>query len=111
MPYGLPDHVIEKLKAVFTADPRVQKVWLYGSRALGKERTGSDIDLCIEGQALRVDDLFAIEVRIDDLLLPWKVDLSLMHKIDSPALLEHIQRAGIDLLKAHRDEGASQQTA
>ena len=33
--------------------------------------------------------------RIDDLLLPWKVDLSLRHKIDNPDLLAHIDRVGV----------------
>ena len=99
MPFGLPDHAVRQLGELFGGDPRIQAVWLYGSRALGRERPGSDIDLCIEGPVLGLDDLYALENRIDDLLLPWKVDLSLMHKIDNPALLDHIRRVGLDLLK------------
>ena len=103
MPYGLPDHALRQLGTIFCGDPRIHAVWLYGSRALGRERPGSDIDLCIEGPALQLDDLYALENRIDDLLLPWKVDLSLMHKIDNPALLEHIRRVGVNLLKTQND--------
>jgi hypothetical protein len=44
-------------------------------------------------------DLFEIENRVDDLLLPWKVDLSFRHKIDNPALLGHIDRVGVEFFK------------
>ncbi len=102
MPFGLPDHAVRQLGDLFASDARIHAVWLYGSRALGRERPGSDIDLCIEGPALGLDDLYALENRINDLLLPWKVDLSLMHKIDNPALLDHIRRVGLDLLKTRK---------
>jgi uncharacterized protein len=42
-------------------------------------------------------ELLKIENEIDDLLLPYKVDLSLFHQIDNPSLIEHIQRVGIYL--------------
>ena len=98
MSFGLPSAVIDKLVDIFREDARIQNVWLYGSRALGRESASSDIDLCIKGNALQLNDLFAIEMRIDDLLLPWKVDLALKHLINNPELLEHIRRVGIDLL-------------
>ena len=99
MAFGLPEHAIRQLGAIFAGDARIHAVWLYGSRATGRERANSDIDLCIEGPTLGLADIYALESRIDDLLLPWKADLSLMHKIDNPALLDHIRRTGLDLLK------------
>lgn len=95
IPHGLPAYSVDQLREVFRAWPQIDRVILYGSRAKGSYRTGSDIDLCILGETLSLPDLLAIESRIDDLLLPWKVDLSLFHKIDNPALLEHIQRVGV----------------
>jgi len=44
---------------------------------------------------LGLTELLSIENRIDDLLLPWKFDLSLLHQIDNPALLNHIRRVGV----------------
>jgi hypothetical protein len=38
--------------------------------------------------------LFKIENEIDDLLLPYKIDLSIFHKIENHQLLEHIKRIG-----------------
>ncbi|MCO6439712.1 MAG: nucleotidyltransferase domain-containing protein [Nitrococcus mobilis] len=99
-PYGLPPHVLEQLKAVFRAWPRIERVILYGSRAKGNYRKGSDIDLCLEGQALEVADLLKLDAQIDDLLLPWKFDLSLRQMIDNPNLLAHIERVGVPIYSA-----------
>ena len=99
MLFGLPNSAVQKLKQVFEGDSRIVQVWLYGSRATGKQRLASDIDLCIEGTGLRLNDLHALEGVIDDLHLPWKVDLSLKHQIDNPALLKHISDVGINFLK------------
>jgi len=91
---GLPQHATEKICGIFREYPAIRRVILYGSRAMGTYCSGSDIDLCIEGESLGLSELLAIENRIDDLLLPWKVDLCLRHSIDNAALLEHIQRVG-----------------
>jgi len=98
MPYGLPAEALDRLVHLLREDPRIHKAWLYGSRALGTEKSASDIDLSLEAPSLAFSDLAAIEMRIDDLLLPWKVDLSLMHQLDDPSLLANIRRTGIDLL-------------
>lgn len=100
MLFGLPDIEVKKLQQVFENDKRVSQVWLYGSRATGKQKAASDIDLCIEGAQLSLADLHSFEDRIDDLFLPWKVDLSLKHQIDNPALIQHIENVGIGFLTA-----------
>lgn len=101
LPYGLPNHVVDALIELFKQHPHIEQVKLYGSRAKGNYRPGSDIDLCLVGLKLTLKELFQIELQIDDLLLPWKVDLTVKHKIDHPALLDHIDRVGqIFYLKA-----------
>ncbi len=40
-------------------------------------------------------DLPRLDGEIDDLLLPWKVDIALRHQIENPDLLAHIDRVGI----------------
>jgi predicted nucleotidyltransferase len=78
--------------------PGVAQIWLYGSRAMGRERPGSDIDLSLEGIELTHRDLLLLMDQVDDLLLAWKVDLSIRHQL--PAELEaDLQRVGIPLLK------------
>jgi len=95
--FGLPEHVIEQLCKIFQGYPEIERVLVYGSRAKGNYRPGSDIDLSLIAPAMSFDDLLQIENRIDDLLLPWMVDLSLLHQVDNPDLVEHINRVGEDL--------------
>ncbi len=97
--FGLPDRVIEQICDVFRQYDEIQRVIIYGSRAMGRERPGSDIDLCIESDELSFSQLLAIENQIDDLLLPWKIDLSLKNQIDNPDVVEHIDTVGIEFYK------------
>ena len=96
---GLPESAIKKLRQVSAKDKRITQVWLYGSRAVGREKPASDIDLCVEAPTLQPADLYLLESRIDNLSLPWKIDLSLKHQIDNPALIAHIESFAIDFLK------------
>jgi predicted nucleotidyltransferase len=96
---GLPGHAVDKIRGIFRDYSQISRVFLYGSRALGNYRPGSDIDLCIEAESLGLNELLSIENRMDDLLLPWKMDLSLLHQIDNPALIDHIRRVGVIFYK------------
>lgn len=97
--FGLPDRAIQQICSIFSQYQEVKRVVIYGSRAMGKERLGSDIDLCIESNELSFSQLLAIENQIDDLLLPWKIDLSLRNQIDNPDVLEHIDAVGIEFYR------------
>lgn len=91
---GLSKQTIDALCGVFVRHQAVEQVILYGSRAKGTFRPGSDIDLTIKG-ALAFPELLQIESEIDDLLLPYKLDLSLLNQIENPDLLAHIERVGV----------------
>jgi predicted nucleotidyltransferase len=92
--FGLKEETVEKINTVFAAYPEIEQVILYGSRAKGNYRHGSDIDLVIQGERVTHTQLFQMENQLDDLLLPYKIDLSLLHAIDSLDLLDHIERVG-----------------
>ena len=96
MNYGLKDATIEKIHSVFARHPEVEKAILYGSRAKGNYKNGSDIDLTLHGgTALTLNVLYRILDELDDLLLPYTFDLSILTNIEDTSLLEHIQRVGI----------------
>lgn len=92
--YGIPDRVWARMGEVFARAPSVERVILYGSRAKGNYREGSDIDLTLEGPSATYQDLLTISVQLDDLDLPWMIDLSLLHRISNDTLREHIARVG-----------------
>jgi len=92
--YGLSEATLLAMQQVLANHPEVEAAILYGSRALGRHRPGSDIDLTLVGETLTEQSLATIEADLDDLLLPWIVDLSSLSSIRHPALLLHIQRVG-----------------
>lgn len=94
--YGLKTHTIQAIQSVFEKYPQVQKAILYGSRAKGTFRNGSDIDLTlVGGNDLNVSLLLKIENALEELLLPYKIDLSIFSKIENQELIDHINRIGI----------------
>ena len=96
MNYGLPDAAIRKIRAVLARYPQVERAILYGSRAKGSYKNGSDIDLTLcGGTALTRIELRKMGDEFDDLLLPYTIDLSLFAEIRDPDLIGHIQRAGV----------------
>lgn len=95
--FGLSTKTIEQLKSVFAQYPEISMIILYGSRAKETHKPGSDIDLTLVSETLSHHQLLTIENKIDDLLLPYRVDLSLFRSIDNPDLIEHIQRVGVRL--------------
>lgn len=99
MRFGLEDSVIEKMNSIFGQYKNIGQVILYGSRAKGNYKQGSDIDLTIvsEPGQLSFSDLAKAETKLDDLMLPYKIDLSLMKQISDPELIDHINRVGIIL--------------
>ena len=94
MKYGLEDRIIEQICAVFADFPAIDKVILYGSRAKGNYKNGSDIDLCFFGKDLTKDIIYKIDLVLDDLLLPYSFDLSIYKDLENQELKEHINRIG-----------------
>jgi|SRR5690606_29029449 len=92
--YGLEQEDIQKINAVFNKLTSIEKAILYGSRAIGNYKPYSDIDLTLIGKNLTLNEQFTIETELDDLLLPYKIDLSIYHKIENQDLIDHIDRVG-----------------
>lgn len=107
---GLKDSTIEKIRSVFARYPQIDKVILYGSRAMGKQRNGSDIDLTMLGTGVTHSLQLKVENELDDLLLPYKIDLSVFGAIDNEELRAHIQRVGVVFYRRlHESETTAQE--
>ena len=95
MRYGLSEKTLSTINAIFQKYPDVKQVILYGSRAKGNFRNGSDIDL-----SLKTEDSFAhtsllrLANDFDDSDLPYFVDVSVYDKLSSQSLKAHINRVG-----------------
>ncbi|NEW85401.1 MAG: nucleotidyltransferase domain-containing protein [Mariniphaga sp.] len=98
---GLNKDVIEKIKGVFALHSEVDEAVLYGSRAKGTYKPASDIDLTLIGKSLNLTIQQKIENELDDLLLPYKFDLSIHHQITNKDLIAHIERVGKPFFVKH----------
>lgn len=94
MNFGLPEETIHKINWVFEKHTEVEQVWIYGSRAKGNYRNGSDIDLTLKGTHLTSTLLSVITSEIDDLNTPYLFDISIFDTLESPDLEAHINRVG-----------------
>ena len=93
---GIPDEFSSMLlKAInLTSYPEIEQVLVFGSRAKGNFRPGSDIDLAIKGP-VTIDQVWEIQAAINQLELPWKTDVvALNNKLDE-GFRKEIERFGL----------------
>lgn len=95
MKFGLNDTIIEAIQKVFEINASIDEVIVFGSRAKGNYKEGSDIDLAVKGRNISFDDILKLHGQLDDLNLPYKIDLLDCASNKEPALKEHIDRVGI----------------
>ena len=93
---GLPHAALDAIRQVLVAHS-IEGALLFGSRALGRQRPNSDIDIALEGD-IPFDRLAKLQTAIDDLEIPQKIDLVPLAHVDDEALLDHIRRVGQRLL-------------
>ena len=96
--FGLSLDEIDRIKEVFNKYKAIEEVLIYGSRAKGNYKPASDVDLSLIGN-IDLNLQQQIELALDDLLLPFKFDISVYNKINNPDFLDHIQRVGKQFYK------------
>lgn len=92
--YGLKPETIKKIENILAKYEDVEEAVLYGSRAKGTPKPGSDIDLALKGEKINLKLLNKISLELDELLLPYTFDISIFHHITNSDLIEHIERVG-----------------
>jgi predicted nucleotidyltransferase len=94
--FGLKETTIGEICSVLAKHPEVEKAILYGSRAKGNFKNGSDIDLTLcGGSELTINVLYKIIGEIEDLFLPYTFDFSIFHRISDADVVAHIKRVGV----------------
>ncbi len=93
---GLNQQTLDHPKQILLAQPKVAEVILFGSRAQGNYRAGSDIDLALKStDIINFSELAHMQNQLDSLMLPYKIDLVIYNNIQNQALIQHIDRVGI----------------
>lgn len=96
--FGVDDVYMTRIVGALTANPKVSKVLLFGSRARGNFESGSDIDLAVSAPGLSFNEYLDLRGRLSDLPIVFKMDLVHLEALppESP-MAAQIDRDGITL--------------
>jgi predicted nucleotidyltransferase len=93
--FGLSEKTAERIRLVLSQYPEIERAVLFGSRAKGTYKPGSDIDLALIGENLTTKTLNHLYEELDDLPIPYEFSLVLASTITDPEMASHIERVGI----------------
>lgn len=92
--FGISSESFKMIISILKKNNKIKEIYLFGSRAKGNYKKGSDIDIAIVADSFSFEELNQIRVEINDLILPYKVDVIDFNKISNSDLKEHILRVG-----------------
>ena len=91
--YGLTNEDRKIIERIFRKYTQIDEVILFGSRAMNRHKTASDIDFAVKGDDI-LEIVGALSADFDESDLIYEVDVVAYDSITSPALREHIDRVG-----------------
>jgi predicted nucleotidyltransferase len=90
--HGIPERTVAEIRSCLKRFPQIHWLKLYGSRAMGRHRRGSDIDLAYSADE---DCSAALREALDQLPTPYLFDVTHWESLRYAPLREHIERVGI----------------
>lgn len=97
---GLTERDIDTIAGIFKQYPEIMLVHVFGSRAKGNYRLGSDIDLAIMNDVADEQTLRCVAADFEESSLPYKVDIISYQTLKNAELRQHIERVGVMIYKA-----------
>ncbi|MFV0554965.1 MAG: nucleotidyltransferase family protein, partial [Mangrovibacterium sp.] len=95
MKYGLSDKQLSEIVAVISSMPKIEKAYIFGSRAIDTYKEASDVDIAIMGDELTPLDAAKLKDKLEDeTYLPFFFDIINFNTIKSSELIEHIHAKG-----------------
>lgn len=91
---GINDASLHIILSTLSECQVVSQAILFGSRAKGNYKQGSDIDLAIKGQGIDKDVLSSLNAAFEESSLIYFVDIISYEHIANPDLKSHIDRVG-----------------
>ena len=91
--FGIYPKSFKEIQLIIDDCSSIDEVIIYGSRAKGNYKEGSDIDITLKGNVTK-SDVSKLWHKLDDSFIPYKFDISVFQDLKSESLIEHIQRVG-----------------
>ena len=93
---GLKEKYRRAIIDILSADEKVERIVLFGSRAMGTFRATSDVAIALFSDRLTLADQARFAKAAGMLPMPQDVDILLYSSIESKKLIEHIERYGVE---------------
>ncbi|MFY7741212.1 MAG: nucleotidyltransferase domain-containing protein [Flavobacterium sp.] len=100
--FGIYPKSYQEILKILEECSSIDEVIIYGSRAKGNYKEGSDIDLTLLGNVTK-EDFNKLWQRLDDSYIPYKFDLSVYNDLKSENLIDHIDRVGKKFYKRKKE--------
>lgn len=95
MRYGLLPADLEVIVNTLQAYPQIEKALIFGSRAKGNYKPGSDVDIAIVGAGIDQSQVATLSFALnEETFLPYFFDIVHYDTIEEIALKEHLDRVG-----------------
>ncbi len=96
MKYGLKERDVKYIIESIKTFSEIKEVVLFGSRAKGNFKKGSDVDMAIKGENITHSIVTSLSYLLnEEKPLPYYFDVVHYEKIKKSELTEHIDRVGI----------------
>jgi predicted nucleotidyltransferase len=100
--YGISAQSLRQLRRLFDATPDLDRVWIFGSRATGKARGNSDIDVAFDAPRMSPEAALRLVLAIDELPTLYRIDAVHWQGVTDPTLRSEIERDRRNLWQPHR---------
>ena len=98
--FGISDNSFKLLVDTLAEFDCIDSAVIFGSRAKGDFKKGSDIDIAVFGDRLTEKDVMTLEGKLNETIpIPYCVDVVATKFIDHENLIDHIERVGIVFYK------------
>jgi uncharacterized protein len=98
--FGLSNRSYKLIIQVMASYPEIERVVIFGSRAMGNYEAGSDIDLALFGEKCTAALALEVEAQLNEKEpIPYYIDVVNFNDLTNPNLVDHIERVGIDFYK------------
>ncbi|MEQ6119162.1 nucleotidyltransferase domain-containing protein [Reichenbachiella sp. MALMAid0571] len=93
--FGLKDKDIAEIVSILDGFQEVEQALIFGSRAKGNHRNGSDVDIAIKGQEADFNIALTIAgILNEDTTMPYHFDVLSYTDLNNKDLAAHIDRVG-----------------
>ena len=93
--YGLLEKDMDYILKALKQFDEIDRAILYGSRAMGNYKKGSDVDIAIQGEKVTGKTIFELDDLLNEVYpLPYFFDIVHFEKLTNQNLIDHIEKNG-----------------